>query len=173
VELVQVGSLAARTAALMSGALDGAVDSLPDTVKLEAHGFHPLLDLAAEHLPAVNNTLVARRGWVEENKDTTQKYVDTIVEGIARAEHDKALSIELMKKYLKDRGSDDQALDETYDFDVNELWRIPPVTTPNLFQDSVTELAKKNAKAKTYDLNKLIDNSFVNDAAGRGVGKAA
>jgi NitT/TauT family transport system substrate-binding protein len=171
VQLVQVGSLAARTAALLSGALDGAVSALPDTLEMEARGFHPLLDLAAERLPAVNNTLVARRSWISDNKDTTQKYLDSVVEGIARAKKDKALSVGLIKKYLKERGGDDKALEATYEFNVNEIFRIPPVTTPDLFQDSITQLSEKTAKAKDFDIKTLIDNSFVENAASRGVGK--
>jgi NitT/TauT family transport system substrate-binding protein len=171
VEYVQIGSLAARTAALLSGQLDGGVDGLPDWIDLEAHGFHPLLDLAAAKLPAVNNTLVAQKGWVEANKDTTQKYVDSIVEGIARAKADENLSIQLTKKYLKDRSGDQQALQATYDLTIKQIMQIPPVTTPQMFQDALTQLATKTSKAKSYDINKLIDNSFVNDAAKRGIGK--
>src|SRR6185312_9383410 len=125
VKIVQVGSLAARTAALLSGALDGAVDSLPDTLNLEAKGFHPLIDLAAERLPAVNNTLVARRSWVNDNKDVTQKYVDSVVEGIDRAKSDEKLSLQLMEKYLKNRGEDQTANKAAYEFYVNEVFRIP------------------------------------------------
>src|SRR5579862_6122250 len=46
VTLVQIGSLQARTAALKSGALDGAMASVTDAVALEAEGLHPLVDLA-------------------------------------------------------------------------------------------------------------------------------
>jgi NitT/TauT family transport system substrate-binding protein len=172
VEFVQVGSLAARTAALLSGQLDGGVDGLPDWITLEQHGFHPLLDLAAAKLPAVNNTLVARAGWIQANKDTTQKYVDSIVEGIARAKADEPLSLRETKKYLKDRASDDQALRESYNLTIKEIMQIPPVTTPEMFHDALTQMAEKTAKAKGYDINKLIDNSFVNDAQRRGVGKS-
>jgi NitT/TauT family transport system substrate-binding protein len=53
VTFVQIGNLADRTAALLNGNLDGSVTGLPDTMILEDHGFHPLVDLAAEQLPAV------------------------------------------------------------------------------------------------------------------------
>ncbi len=173
VQLVQVGSLATRMAALTSGALDGAVAALPDTVDMEKQGnLHPLLDLAAEKLPAVNNTLVARRAYINANKETTQKYVDSVVEGMARMKKDKGLMIELIKKYLKDRSGSDQALDETFNFYANSVFRIPPAASPELFADAMEQLAQKNPRAKQFDLNKLIDNSFVQDADKRGVGKS-
>lgn len=171
VQLIQVGSLAARTAALMSGALDGGVHSLPDTINLEAHGFHPLIDLAGEHLPAVNNTLVARGAWVQAHKGITQKYVNAIVDGIAKVEDDEPLAITEIQKYLKTRGSNDAAMKPTYDFYANEVFRIPPVTTPNLFADSFAELTKKNPKANGFDVKKIIDNSFVENAVKEGHGK--
>ncbi len=172
VQLIQVGSLAARMAALTSGALDGAVAALPDTVDMEKGNLHPLLDLAAERLPAVNNTLVAKRSYVNANKDTVQKYVDSVVEGMARVKKDKGLMLELVKKYLKERGGSEQALDETFDFYANKVFRIPPATTPELFQDSITQLAEKNPRAKGFDLKMMIDNSFVENADKRGVGKS-
>lgn len=170
VQLVQIGSLAARVAALLSGALDGAVSGLPDNLELEAHGFHPLLDLAQEHLPNVNNTLVARKAWVATNKPTAQRFVDSLVEGIARTKNDKAFALAVMKKYFKERGSDEHALEVTYDFSANEVFHIPPLTTLEQFQDSINELSKSEPKAKAFDVKPLIDNTFVESAAARGVG---
>lgn len=167
VNIVQVGSLSARMAALFNGNLDAAVAALPDTLKLEDQGFHPLLDLAAAKLPAVNNTLVARRGWLSANKDVAQKYVNALVEGIVLGRKDKASSIEMIQKYLKGRGGDKRALDDTYDFYFKQVFRVPPVTTSELFRDSIDQLTKKEPKASTFDVNKIIDNSFAEAASKR------
>ena len=56
---------------------------------------------------------------------------------------------------------------------MTELFRIPPVTTPDLFQDALTQLTKKTAKAKGFDVSKVIDNSFLDDAMSRGIGKTS
>lgn len=165
VTLVQVGSLAARMAALFSGNLDGAVAALPDTLKIEAQGYHPIIDLAAQRLPAVNNTLVARRGWVNSHKEETQKYVNGVVDGIRLAKSDKAQTVEVMKKYLKQRSGDERALDATYEFYVNQVFQIPPVSSAELFHDALEQLSRKEAKAKNFDVNSIIDNSFAKKAA--------
>jgi NitT/TauT family transport system substrate-binding protein len=170
VTLVQVGSLAARTAALLSGALDGAVDALPDTLNLEAHGFHPLLDLAAQELPAVNNVLVTTGAFATNNATITQKYVDAIVQGVARAKSDKSLSIQLTQKYLGDRGGDANAVAAAYDYDIGEVMKIPPIVKPQQFKDALSQLATKNAKAKDFDVGSIIDNTFVESAVARGLG---
>lgn len=170
VTFVQVGSLADRTAALLNGSLDAAVDGLPDTLALEAQGLHPLVDLAAQRLPAVNNVLVARRAWVTTHQSTTQAYVDSIVEGLARAKRDEPLSIQLMQKYLQERASDSAAMAATYDYDVGEVMQIPPVTRPEQFHDAITQLAESNPAAREFDASAIIDNSFVENAVARGHG---
>jgi ABC-type nitrate/sulfonate/bicarbonate transport system substrate-binding protein len=170
VTLVQVGSLADRTAALLNGSLDGAVDGLPDTLILESHGLHPLVDLAAQRLPAVNNVLVARKSWVAAHTDVTQAYVDAIVEGIARAKSDKPLALQLMQKYLQDRAGDPTQMSAAYDYDITEVMRIPPLVTPEQFGDAQSQLANTNSRASDFDVKSIIDNSFVKSAAGRGLG---
>src|SRR5579864_6218810 len=164
VTLVQVGSLADRTAALLNGSLDGAVDGLPDTLILEAHGLHPLVDLAAEHLPAVNNLLITRKSWAVAHRSETQAYVDAIVQGIARAKADKALALQLMQKYLQDRSGDATQMSAAYDYDIGEVMRIPPVVEPSQFADAKAQLAASTPAASDFDVQSIIDNSFVNDA---------
>ena len=171
VTLVQVGSLAARTAALLNGSLDGAVTGLPDTMILEEQGLHPLVDLAAEHLPAVNNVLVSRKSWVSAHKQVTQAYVDSIVEGMARAKADRQLALQLLQKYLQERSGTDAQMAATYDYDIIEVMRIPPVIKADQFQDSVAMLGTSNPHAIEFDINSIIDNTFVEDSIARGVAK--
>jgi ABC-type nitrate/sulfonate/bicarbonate transport system substrate-binding protein len=172
VTLVQVGSLADRTAALLNGSLDGAVDGLPDTLILEQHGLHPLLDLAAQRLPAVNNVLVARKSWVNAHKDITQAYVDAIVRGVAKAKSDKELSLALIKKYLKSRAGDDAQVGAAYDYDITEVMELPPRVHRAGFHDALAQIAKTKQSASDFDLSTIIDNSFVESAIARGLGKA-
>ena len=171
VSLVQIGSLAARTAALLNGSLDGAVTGLPDTMILEEQGFRPLVDLAAENLPAVNNVLVSRKSWVSAHKQITQAYVDSLVEGIARAKADKPLALMLMQKYLQERAGNEAQMSATYDYDITEVMRIPPAINAEQFHDSVTMLATSKPEAMEFDINSIIDNSFVEDSVARGVAK--
>src|SRR5579859_7778764 len=170
VTFVQVGSLADRTAALLNGNLDGAVTGLPDTMILEDHGFRPLLDLAAEQAPAVNNVLVARKSWVNAHHDVTQAYVDTIVEGIALAKSDKPLALSLISKYLQDRAGNDAQMSAAYDYDIGEVIKLPPVIKSEQFKDALNMLQSANTNVSDFDLSTVIDDSFVENAAARHVG---
>jgi NitT/TauT family transport system substrate-binding protein len=171
VTLVQVGSLAARTAALLSGSLDGAVTALPDTLVLEEKGLHPLLDLAEQQLPAVNNVLVARKSWVSSHQEVTQAYVDAVVEGVARAKADKPLSLKLIQQFLKERAGDATQMSAAYDFDILEVMQMPPITRANQFADALSDLTNRDPRISDFDVNTIIDNSFVESAVARGLGK--
>jgi len=74
-----------------------------------------------------------------------------------------------MKKAMKT--DDDAAMNLTYDYYVNEVFPKLPEPDPALFADAMDLLSKTNDKAKGFDLSKLIDPSFVNDAKARGLGK--
>src|SRR5581483_2057526 len=89
VTIVQVGSAAARTAAMANGAIQGALVQPPDNYALEKQGFHPLFDMAALKLPAVNTCLAATQTYLSAHRDVAQKLVDSIVQGIAREQSDK------------------------------------------------------------------------------------
>jgi NitT/TauT family transport system substrate-binding protein len=169
VNIVQIGSLQARTAAIQSGAIQGSMASPPDTVTLEAAGFHPLIDLAALELPASNNTIVVGGPWLAGHHDEVQKYVDSLVQSIARLKKDKPFAYDVIKKYLK--LDDQKLLDATYDYYIAKVTPSLPYPKPEQFTDTVAQIAQKNPKAKTFDLNKLLDTSFVQSAADRGLDK--
>ena len=170
VTIVQVGSLQARTAALISGAIQGAVATPPDTITLENQGFHALVDLASLDLPASNNGIVVQGAWLNAHREEAQKFIDSYVESIARVKKDQTLAIDVMKKYLKN--DDMKLLQPTYEYWVGKTMPVLPYPKTEQFVDSVAVVAEKNPRAKTFDLNKLLDDSFMKSAADRGVDKA-
>ena len=170
VSIVQVGSATARTAAMISGALQGALVTPPDTVQLESQGFHPLFDLAALRLPAANDMLIAQGSWLTQHRDIAQKIVDSEIQATAREKKDKAFAEDVLKKYRKTE--DPKALDAAYDFFVTETNPLLPYPKAEQLTDSVASVSKKIPATKTFDLNKFLDPSFVQSAADRGIGKA-
>ena len=58
-----------------------------------------------------------------------------------------------------------------YDFDISEVMQMPPKTRPNQFRDALADLSSKNPAASDFDVSTIIDNSFVDDAVARGLGK--
>ncbi len=169
VSIIALGSHAQRTAGLIAGAIDGGVDDPPDTVKLQQLGFHSLFDLAALKLPAANTTVVAQAPWVNANRSVMQRYVDSLVQAIAYAKRNRATTVATLKKYFGTEA--ESGFEEAYDFFVNEVTPALPFPKAEQFADAQAELGKKNDKVKALDVRTILDASFVQRAADRGLDK--
>lgn len=163
-----VGGLTQRTAAVLGGNVVGTLTSPPETLTLEKNGFHPLIDVTALNLPSATSTLTAHKAWAQANKATMQKFVDSLMQSLALEKADKAQTEQVMAKYLKI--DDNAVLDATYDFFVQKMLPDVPDVTAAQFKDTADSLGKANAAIKSVDLNSVIDDSFVQDAAKRGLG---
>ena len=168
VNIVAVGSLENRMAALLNGAIDGGVAQPPDQLALEDKGFHVIYDLAAQKLPSVGDCIVVQKSWLNSNKEVAQRYIDSIVQAIALSKKNKEQSLPVLGKYL--HNDDQRALGVTYDFFVGTVTPDYPVVKPELFADAVNQLGAQNEKIKTFDLKSVLDNEFVQSAMDRKVG---
>jgi NitT/TauT family transport system substrate-binding protein len=169
VNIISLSDAQTRSAALLSGKAQAGMDSPPGTIKLEAAGLHTLIDLAAEQIPADNNTIIGQRNWVNANRPTMQKVIDSLVQGAARAKHDKVFGLATLKKYYKDDKDDEMV--PSYEFYANETMPSLPYPKPEQFKDSIDQLSVKNSKLKNFDVSKILDDSFVKSAADRGLDK--
>ena len=168
VTIVAVGSLENRVAALLNGAIDGGLAQPPDQLVMEDKGFHVLYDLAAQKLPSAGTAVVVQRSWLNANRDVAQRYIDSLVQAVARSRQDKEATLKVLQKYLK---TDDQrALGVTYDFFVGQVTPQYPVVRPEQFADSIAQLSLTNDKIKGFDLSTLLDPSLVKSAMDRKVG---
>jgi ABC-type nitrate/sulfonate/bicarbonate transport system substrate-binding protein len=171
VTIVGVGSHSARTAALLSGAIDAGVDDPPEDDALVKAGLNPLIDIAGLKLPAANTGIVVQRSYVASGRATLQAYVDATVDARSKMQKDKEGSIAVLQKYFKK--IDAAAAEHAYTFFIGGTDPVTPVYPfPGVlqFKDSIAVLGAKNAKIKTVDLAKLVDTSFVKSAQDRKVG---
>ncbi len=169
VTIVAVGSVQQRTAALLSGAIQAGVAQPPDTLIVEEKGYHVLFNLAELNLPAANTSVAVKKSYLAANRDVVQRYVDALIQAVAREKKDKAFSVQVAKQYFKTQS--DRDMEALYDFYAVKVTQSLPEVRPEQFADSVSILAVSNEKVKSYDLKQLIDNSLVADAAKRGVDK--
>lgn len=169
VSIVAVGSSQNRTAALRAGSIQGGLDQPPFSILLEAEGLHPLFDMASLKLPVVNNGVVVQRSYMTANRPVIQRYVDSLVQSIAAMRKDKAGAIAVLKKQLQ--VNDEAILGRTYDYAMNLFPSLPYPKADHL-ADSVTVLGATIEKIRTYDISKMLDESFVKSAADRGLDKS-
>ena len=169
VSILPVGSAANRTAALLGGSIQGGVSQPPDSLTLEAKGFHVLYDLASQKLPSANTSVAVRRSYITSSKDVVQRYVDSIVQGIKKLKSDKAFGVGVLKKYFN--STDDAAMGVTYDFYALNVAPSQPFAKPEMYVDAQATLGASDAKVKGFDISKLLDSTFVQSAIDRGLDK--
>ncbi|TMC79500.1 MAG: transporter substrate-binding domain-containing protein [Chloroflexi bacterium] len=168
VNIIAVGSHANRTAALLAGTIDAGVDDPPEDLELVKAGLTPLIDLASQKLPAANTGVIMQRTYLTANKATVQAYVDSLVIARLKMKSDKAGAVVVLGKYFKLDNQD--ALNNAYDFFMNEV--TVPYLYPEVaqFKDAVEILGKTNDKIKTVDIAKMLDRSFMQSAQDRKLG---
>ena len=166
VQWIKTGSVANVQAALQSGQVQGGLAQVPDTIKLEAAGLHPVIDMSTLQAPASGTVVTMQRSFLADNKDVAQKVVDSIIQAYALEKQDKATTVKVLKQYLK--SEDDSAMSATYDYFVA---KAPPIAPkPDQFMDSFGVLSEQNPKIKDVDLTKMLDASYFQNALDRKIG---
>ena len=160
VQFIKTGSVVNVQSALMSGQVQGGLAQVPDTIKLEAAGLHPVIDMSTLDAPASGTVLSMQRTYVDANKDLTQKLVSSVVQAYALEKEDKPTTIKVLKQYLK--SDDDAAMGATYDYYVAKA--PPTAPKPEQFMDSYRVLAEQDSRINSVDLSKMIDASFFQNA---------
>lgn len=162
VTFVQVGNSANRFAALLSGNVQGTVASPGLNVELEQKGFHVLFDMGAMNIPAANITIVGRKSWIAAHRDIVQRYLDSIVEGIAREKSDKPYTVAVLKEFFK--SEDTKAMDVAYNYFAKSTPAIPYPRTAQ-FGSIVTEMSNGNERMKGFDIAPFLDDSFLRESS--------
>ena len=166
---VAMGVTQQRAVALQSGAIDGSLLDIIGGKKLVDTGqFHILYDLAAQKVFSAGASTVVKKSWLAANHDLMQRYVDALVEGIARTKQDKTFAVATYKKYTK-TDADDVA-QATYDY-FQPIILAQPLPTAEQFGDTAQIMAEVNPKIAGLDLKALLEASLVQNALDRGVGK--
>jgi hypothetical protein len=140
----------------------------PENLAVEAAGLYPLFDLASLKLPACNTAVVMQRSYVVANKEIVQRYVDSLIEANVQLKRDKPGTIAVLKNYFK--SDDEKAMNVAYDFYAHQVLATLPFPKPEQFKDALEQLTATNPKVRDVDIGKLLDASFVQNAADRGLG---
>jgi NitT/TauT family transport system substrate-binding protein len=163
VQFIKTGSVVNVQSALMSGQVQGGLAQVPDTLKLESAGLHPVIDMSTLDAPASGTVLSMQRAYVDSNKDVAQKIVDSIVQAYALEKEDKATTVKVLKQYLN--SDDDAAMSAAYDYYVARA--APTAPKPEQFADSYGVLSEQNPAVKSVDVARMLDASYFEDATKR------
>jgi NitT/TauT family transport system substrate-binding protein len=169
VTLVKTGSVANVTAALLSGQVDAGLAGMPDNLKLEQAGLHPLFDMTKLGLPASGNVMLTQRAYANTQRESVQRVVDSIIEALSRARRDKPATVAILQNYMQTQ--DRQGMEAAYDFYLGSVLPGMPIPKPEQFGDAQRTTAATNPKASDIRLDTILDPSFVQSSIDRGVDK--
>ena len=169
VTFIKTGSVANVTSALVSGNVEAGLANVPDTIKIEAAGLHPLFDMSKLGLPGSTVVLVMQRAYVSQHRDVVQRFVDAVVEALAREKQDRPGAVQLLEKYLQTQ--DEAGMNAAFDYYIQNVLPGLPFPKAEQFGDAQRTTSAVNPKAAEVRVESFLEPSFVQSAADRGVDK--
>ena len=165
--IVQVGSVAERTAAMKAGTISGCAQQEPQSTQLREAGFVELDD--ADNYPALKNvqTLVvlAKKSWYQANMDTALGFVRAWTD-ITKWLYDPKNKDELLGIMVKTMKVEQQAAENAY-----QRWWVKTQTAPLPPRVDLQMAAQHAENQKRVgntnvpsDFSKFVDNSLVEKA---------
>lgn len=100
VVLLQLGSEGPRTAALMSGQIDGSMEQYPMTGEMIERGYSVLVDVTPIAGDYPNTAYVTRRDFLAKNRDALKRFLMGQTESIKRYKADPAGAQKLTAEFL-------------------------------------------------------------------------
>jgi NitT/TauT family transport system substrate-binding protein len=154
---MSMGTPQERLQALVSGAVDAADVSYPTDVQGERLGFRALWD-ARKEVVYPSMSVVTRRKYVQEDRDTVMRMVKSHVEGIAYLKTHKDFSLKVLGKYL--RNNDKELLEGSYEIYRQDFIPAPYPIMQGL-QPTYDYVAATKPEIKNHKPEEFMDPSFI------------
>jgi NitT/TauT family transport system substrate-binding protein len=163
--IVQVGSVPSRLAALINGSVQGALLIPPETVKAKELGFRILANFADIDIAYQQNGVYTTRDLINKRPDLLRRFVIAYSEGNHYIHTNPEGTKKIMQKYLH---GDENAIREAYtEIVLKATPKIPYPSKPGIqtLLDFIAKTAPEAANAKPDD---FIDARFVKELEGKG-----
>lgn len=158
VAFLQFGNQSNRLAAIESGRADAAIVTPPMTLQAKKMGFPLLLDGSKLGISYSSNMVVARRSYLERNREPLRNLVKAVVEGIHYYKTNKEFSLRVISKYMKI--TDREVVEENfreYDFP------LKPYPAKEYFELPMQEVARKDPKVLKENPERFADSSLMKE----------
>ena len=162
VTLLQLGGEGTRTAAMMSGQIDGSLEQLPRSAELEETGkYHLMVDCTVVAGDYPNTSYVTRRSMLKQHPDVIKKFMMGISESIHAFKTNKKEALELTAAFLKTPNN--HALDKTYESFSEVVF--PDVPRPSLAGIALVlaELKDKLPAAGKATPEQIVDTTAIDE----------
>lgn len=166
VSILQLGNQPAQLAALEAGRVQGAMLSMPTSLRARKMGFPMLADLQMLGLEYQHTSIAASRSLIKSKPDLVRDFMRAYIEGIHYAKTHRKETIEILAKYL--RIDDKEVLDETYETIISSLMPEKPYPTVKGIQTILRELGSKDPAARSARPEQFVDLSIMKELDGSG-----
>ncbi len=156
--VIQVGGVTDVFNALRAGALDAAVINAELAIIARREGLRELADIAKMGINFPTSSVVTTRTYVKRNENTVRKFTRAYVEGVHYGKTQRAPTIKVMMKYL--RNNDAAIMEELYDMYI--LRNIPRIPRPSAeaMKTVLDQLAETDPRASGLKAEQFIDGRF-------------
>jgi NitT/TauT family transport system substrate-binding protein len=166
VAMLQVGRVQDILSSLMAGGIDAGTMAFPYDIKAKDAGYRELADLTQSGARYASSSVMARRGFLIQNKSHMEGFVRALIESIHFIRTRREEGLKILARYT--RLSDMKVLGQTYDFHTRVIWPKVPEIHPEDLKLVLEELAEANPKAREIDPAELIYGSIVKDVVASG-----
>jgi ABC-type nitrate/sulfonate/bicarbonate transport system substrate-binding protein len=162
VTIFPAGDSAARIVAISAKAIDGTMLSYPDlneALRLGMHEFAKMSDVKGSSFPM--NVMVARRSYVEKNRDTVKRFQQAYAEGVFQFMNSKDKGMAVLGKWLRYKNS--KTIEETYNY-FAKSFAFPTRVSHEGLRNTLEIIAQRNPAAKVdMNIGKYLDESTVDE----------
>ncbi|MBM4264766.1 MAG: ABC transporter substrate-binding protein [Deltaproteobacteria bacterium] len=164
--IVQVGPVPARFAALVNGSVQGALLIPPETVKAKELGYKILSNFAEIEIHYQQNGVYTTRNLISKRPDMLRRFATAYSEGNHYIHTNSEGTQRIMRKYLQ---GDEKAIREAYtEVVLKATPKIPYPSRPGI-QTLIDFLAKSSAEAANAKPDDFIDTRFVKELEDSGL----
>ncbi len=162
VAIFPAGDSAARIVALSTRAIDGTMLSYPDINEALRLGMRELVkmpDVKGTSFPM--NVMVARRSFVEKNRETVKRFQQAYAEGTYQFMTSREKGLAVLSKRL--RFKNPKALEETYDY-FAKSFSMPTRVSQEGLRNTLEIIAQRNPAVKVdTNIARYLDESIVDE----------
>lgn len=162
VTIFPAGDSAARIAALSAKAIDGTMLSYPDINEALRLGMRELVkmpEVKGTSFPM--NVMVARRSFVEKNRDAVKRFQQAYAEGTYQFMTSREKGLAVLAKRL--RFKNPKGLEETYDY-FAKSFSMPTRVSPEGLRNTLDIIAQRNPGVKVdMNIGRYLDESIVDE----------
>jgi NitT/TauT family transport system substrate-binding protein len=156
--VIQMGGMPEMMQALKSRALDAATLNAEFTILARKEGLKELVDMSTLGLSFPTSSIVTTRSFIKRNENTVRKFVRGFVEGNHFAKTQRAASVEVFRKYI--RNDDREYLNGLYDLYVLRYVPKIPYPSPESIKTVLDQMADKDPRAAAARPEQFIDARF-------------